>query len=128
MTSEILREVERLDGLRRKAMVDRDLAVLDDLLSDDLIYVHNNAMGEGKAEYMEKLKSGLYHYFEVAQPELALRSVGDRVVLSTGRTVLKVKLPDGTNKTVDGTTVTVWSNASGKWRMEYYQGTPRPQG
>jgi ketosteroid isomerase-like protein len=124
MTVDTITEIEKLEERRRKAMVGRDIQVLEDLLSDELIYVHNNAAAEGKQQYLEQIRAGVYNYREVVQPEILVRLIAG-VALVTGRTVLKVTLPDGSPKTVDGTTVTIWAPVDGKWRLEYYQGTPR---
>jgi ketosteroid isomerase-like protein len=125
LTNEIHTQIEQLEAQRRKAMVERDVEALEALLSDELIYVHSNAEAEGKPQYLERIKNRVYNYVDVAQPEMTVRLVGG-VALVTGHTVLKVLLPDGSPKTVDGSTVTVWSNSGGAWRLEYYQGTPRP--
>lgn len=47
---------------RFAAMSANNLEALEDLLEDDLHYVHGNGMVEGKAEFLRKIRSGERHY------------------------------------------------------------------
>ncbi len=118
-------ELESVESQRRAAMVAGDIATLDALLDDAVTYVHSNGTVENKSQYLELIRHGRYHYTEVSQPQMDIRLLGD-VALVTGRTILRVLLPDGSIKTVNGRSVVVWARADGRWRMHFYQGTTLP--
>lgn len=118
-------ELELVESQRRAAMVAGDLKTLDALLDDQATYVHSNGLVESKSEYLELIRLGAYQYTEVSQPEMTIRFVGD-VALVTGRTILRVLLPDGGIKTVNGRSIVVWARVGGNWRMQFYQGTALP--
>ncbi|EHM01718.1 hypothetical protein HMPREF9946_01785 [Acetobacteraceae bacterium AT-5844] len=58
-----------LEDRRFRATVENDLPTLDELLADDLRYVHSNGATENKAEFLRKLASGerRYRRYEAAE-------------------------------------------------------------
>lgn len=53
----IAREILALEDQRYRAMVDGDLATLERLLADGLVYTHSSSAVDGKASYLESLRS-----------------------------------------------------------------------
>jgi hypothetical protein len=60
------KEIFEIEDRRFRAMASNDLKALEDLLPDDLHYVHANGAVEDKAEFLRKLTSGerIYRRFE----------------------------------------------------------------
>ena len=70
-TSSAIQAVYDIEDSRFRAMVDCDITALDDLLPEDLHYVHANGIVEDKAEFIRKITSGerLYRRFEATSRE-----------------------------------------------------------
>ena len=70
-TSSAIQAVYDIEDSRFRAMVDGDITALNDLLPDDLHYVHANGVVEDKAEFIRKITSGerLYRRFEATSRE-----------------------------------------------------------
>jgi hypothetical protein len=54
--------IRRREDALYAAMIALDYAALDDLLSDDLSYVHSTGVVESKPAYLAALRRGLYEY------------------------------------------------------------------
>ena len=70
-TSSAIQAVYDIEDSRFRAMVDGDITALNDLLPDDLHYVHANGIIEDKAEFIRKItsKERLYRQFEATSRE-----------------------------------------------------------
>lgn len=70
-TSPAVDAVFHAEDHRFRAMVDGDVAALDELLDDDLHYVHANGVVEDKTEFIRKITSGerLYRQFRATKRE-----------------------------------------------------------
>lgn len=62
MSEIMVSRVTASEEARFAAMSANDLDALEDLLEDDLHYVHANGMVEDKAEFLRKISSGERHY------------------------------------------------------------------
>ena len=67
----IIEQVYAIEDERFRAMASNNVAVLEQLLADDLHYVHANGMVEDKREFLRKIVSGerKYRRFEAARRE-----------------------------------------------------------
>ena len=119
-------EVEAAEDERRRAMVSGDVALLEQIIEPDAMYVHTNSMCESGSSFIDKVKDGAYRYQDVVQPEMDIRFVGDLAVV-TGRTVLAVLLKDGSESNVVSRSVVLWAKRDGRWRLHHYQGTSIPK-
>jgi ketosteroid isomerase-like protein len=99
-------EIKALEDKRYRAMIAGDVAVLDDLCSDDLIYTHS------KADYD----------LEIIHPADRILVVNG-AALVTGRMTAKV-LVAGTIVQVDNRYLAVWVREQGAWKFVAYQPTP----
>ncbi|MCC7234137.1 MAG: nuclear transport factor 2 family protein [Bryobacterales bacterium] len=59
-----------------------DLAALDKLLADNLIYTHSTGIVETKAQYLEKLKSGDQKYANIEYSDVKTFHLGRAQVVS----------------------------------------------
>ena len=62
MSEMMVSRVSASEEARFAAMSANDLNALEDLLEDDLHYVHANGMVEDKAELLREIRSGERHY------------------------------------------------------------------
>ena len=69
---------------RRQAMLGGDIAALEALLSDGLVYVHSTGGRDTKTTYLNKLASGSLKYLSLSFEDLQVHGAGP-VQVVTGR-------------------------------------------
>jgi uncharacterized protein DUF4440 len=74
-------EVIRAELARTKALEGDDLVALDEILSEDLRYVHASGKIDTKSSLIEAIRSGEVHYISWHAKRLNARVLGDAVVL-----------------------------------------------
>src|ERR1700742_3048049 len=64
-----------------RAMLAHDIAALDALLSDDMVYIHSTGLSETKQQFLDGVRDGLYEYERVV-PETQRKVVdGDMAMV-----------------------------------------------
>ena len=114
-----------LDRKRMDAMARKDLAALNALISDDLVYTHSTARLDTKQSLLGAMESGATVYTSVAPSEVKAQDLGDTVVL-TGSARIGV-LSQGRPNSFAVRFTDVWSNKAGKWQMVAWQSTRLPE-
>jgi hypothetical protein len=109
---------------RYQAMLDADLAVLDELCAPELSYAHSSGARDTKDEYLHKVRSGYYVYRRVDHPVERVAVAGDAAVV-VGRMTADLDV-DGVPKTIDNLALAVWTRAGGSWRLLAYAPTSPP--
>jgi hypothetical protein len=109
---------------RYQAMLDADLATMDELCADELSYAHSSGARDTKAEYFEKIRTGYYVYRTVDHPVERVEVVGGTAIV-VGRMTADI-LVQGTPKTIDNLALAVWTRSGDRWRMLAYAPTPLP--
>ncbi|MGH9340907.1 MAG: nuclear transport factor 2 family protein [Acidobacteriota bacterium] len=101
-----------------------DLAALDGMLADQLIYAHSTGVIENKGEYMERLRRGAQKYDRIEHESVTVRSYGEAAVAHS-----KVRM-SGTSDTraFDNRLIMMhtWVKQGGKWRLAAHQTTLLP--
>src|SRR3954471_14041257 len=100
---------------RYQAMINADLAALDELCADELSYAHSSGARDTKSEYLEKVRSGYYVYQRIDHPVDRVEVVGDAAIV-VGRMTADL-LVQGTPKSIDNLALAVWTRSSGDWRL-----------
>ena len=59
-------EIIDLENRRFEAMINKDAETLDEILADDLSYIHSTARVETKADFMAANKAGRPNYHSVS--------------------------------------------------------------
>ena len=114
-----------LDKKRMTAMGQKDVATLNELLSDDLIYTHSSARQDTKQSLIEAMVSGKTVYTAVVPSEVKAQDCGDAVVL-TG--VARISVNSGGKANSFGVRFTdVYANRGGRWQMVSWQSTKLPE-
>jgi hypothetical protein len=113
-----------LDKKRMQAMGEKDLATLEALLADDLIYTHSSARVDTKQSLIANMKSGATVYSSIEPSEVKAQDLGDAVVL-TGIAWVKVV---SRGKQLDfGVRFTdAYARRNGRWQMVAWQSTRLP--
>jgi len=117
-------KIIELDRKRMSAMAEGDVATLDTLLADDLVYTHSSARLDTKRSLIEGMRSGSTVYSAVTPSDVKAQECGDAVVL-TGTARISVR--SGGNAMNFGVRFTdVYANRGGRWQMVAWQSTRLP--
>ena len=118
-------DILALENRRYTAMVSADKAALNELLADDLIYTHSNAVIDTKQSYIDGILGGRWAYAKAERPEEKISVFGDCARV-TGHVRLTLKNADGTTRQVNGRFLNLWLKRNGTWQMAAWQSTPIP--
>lgn len=111
-----------MERRRYEAMRQGDIAVLRDVLDDQLIYAHSNAATDDKESYLAKVQSGYFRYESISIEEQSMLVLSD-VALLRGRMRARGLL-NGSSLLLDNRFLAVVRNSGGQWRLLSYQPTP----
>lgn len=114
-----------LDRQRMQAMASKDVATLNTLLADDLVYCHSNARIDTKQSLIGAMESGATVYTGVEPSDVKAQECGDAVVL-TG--IARISVVSGGKPNAFGVRFTdVYANRGGQWQMVAWQSTRLPE-
>jgi ketosteroid isomerase-like protein len=117
-------KVIALDKRRMTAMAQKDIATLEALISDDLVYTHSSARLDTKRSLIGAMQSGATVYSAVEPSEVKAQDCGDTVVL-TGRAQISVN-SGGKAMSFAVRFTDVWVEKGGSWQMTAWQSTRLP--
>jgi ketosteroid isomerase-like protein len=113
-----------LDKKRMSAMAQKDIATLNELISDDLIYTHSSARLDTKQSLIGNMESGSTVYISMVPSDVKAQDLGDTVVL-TGS--CRISVNSGGRPNSFGVRFTdVYANKGGRWQMVTWQSTRLP--
>jgi ketosteroid isomerase-like protein len=113
-----------LDRKRMVAMAEKDVATLNAVLADDLVYTHSSARLDTKQSLIGAMQSGATVYSSVEPSDVVAQDCGDAVVL-TG--VARIGVTSGGNAMKFGVRFTdVYARRGGQWQMVVWQSTRLP--
>jgi ketosteroid isomerase-like protein len=120
----IEQDILALEERRCAAMAANDVAALENLFHDDLIYTHSSAMVDTRASYLDTLRNGHTRYHSVQRSDEKVRVCGD-TALVTGRAIIDVTVK-GENKHLDTRFLDVWTKTPRGWKFIAWQSTKLP--
>ncbi len=113
------REIRELETQRFRAMERVDVAALNRILSDDLIYTHANGLRQTKSELIGVLGSGDMKYESITTDDVRVRIFTEAAVV-TGRALIKIKA-HGEEQSFDLCYLDVYVKQDGRWQMVAWQ-------
>ncbi len=114
-----------LDKKRMTAMAQKDVATLNTLLADDLVYTHSSARLDTKQSLIGAMESGSTVYTSVEPSDVKAQDLGDTVIL-TGS--CRISVMSGGRPNSFGVRFTdVYANKGGRWQMVAWQSTRLPE-
>ena len=113
-----------LDRKRMQAMAAKDIATLEAVLADDLVYTHSSARLDTKQSLIGAMTSGATVYTGVEASDVRAQDLGDTVVL-TGIAQIKV-VSNGTPNAFRVRFTDVYARRDGRWQMVTWQSTRLP--
>lgn len=117
-------EIKSCEDRRYQAMASADLATLDALLSDDLVYCHSNASLDTKASLIQGIKDKKYPYQRFDRLEENIRTYGDCAVV-TGHAHIHLLGANGP-RMLNLRYTDVWARGAKGWQMVSWQSTLLP--
>jgi len=123
-TKAIEAELLRLEDERTRATIDGNNAVLERLMSDDIVYTHSNGRVDTKASFIAAIVRGTTKYRRVQRRDVAV-SVRDGFAFLTGGVEIDVEA-GGQLRHLNLRFSNVWERAAQGWRQILWQTTPIP--
>ncbi len=106
------------------AVMKSDVASLEKLLADDLVYTHSTGAIDTKKIYIDSIKSGVQKYISVEHLNPKVQVFENAAVLTTG---LKMHTSrDGKEQTASFRLIHVWAKKGGQWQLVAHQTTKLP--
>jgi ketosteroid isomerase-like protein len=110
-----------LDKKRMTATAAKDLATLDKLIADDLIYTHSSARMDTKKTLIGAMESGSTVYTSMVPSDVVAQDLGDTVVL-TGVAAISV-MSGGKPNSFRVRFIDVYAKRPAGWQMVTWQST-----
>jgi ketosteroid isomerase-like protein len=114
-----------LDRQRFDAQVKKDTARLNQLLAEDLIYVHSSAQIEDKRAFVGNVGKAHWDYRSAKLEDTRVRVYGNTAII-TGKGTLEM-FNEGKMITLRLLYTDVYVKRKGKWQMVSWQSTRLPQ-
>ncbi len=107
--------IRKLEDERYAAMLHRDVATLDRLLHDDLVYVHSNGAADMKATYVAGLRDGVLEYRRIERSDVTVK-VYPHAALVFSRNSMSVTVR-GQAREVEARMLAVWTRLGETWQV-----------
>lgn len=114
--------IRRLEESRYAAVLAPDLATFEGLCHPQLVYSHSGGNRDSRTEYLDKLRTGTLRYRRLEH------DIDNIIIIGTTALIFGQMSADvtvnGTDKTINNRSLTVWVQDSGSWKFAAYQPTP----
>jgi ketosteroid isomerase-like protein len=117
-------EIESLEDIRWSALTSADVAVLDALLAEDLVFVHSSGRVDSKQSLIEAVSSGSTRYVEADRTGQQIRVFGDTALVH-GNASVRVRAGAGERER-SMRYLAVWHAGPSGPRMIAWQAGPLP--
>jgi hypothetical protein len=120
-------ELLRTEIRRFESMTQNELDVLEQILADDLIYVHSNTKVDNKTQYLADLRAGLVRYNTIKPEDVKVRLYGNGSLgIITGKATVEFT-QNNKSTTINLRYTDVYVKRKGKWQMVSWQSTRLPE-
>lgn len=109
-----------LEKNRFKAMIEGNVELLDQLISDELYYIHSNGKVDTKDAFIGGIKNGTSKYGNILIEESKIRIHGD-VAIINGICTYENNKPDGSPNNLQLKYTSVYANSDGNWKFVSWQ-------
>jgi ketosteroid isomerase-like protein len=118
-------EALQAEDARYRAQTSNDFAAMERLFGDDLVYTHSSAKVDGKASYVESMRSGAVRYRTMKRSDTRVRTYGCLAVI-TGTANFDVTV-SGKDLTVELRFTSLWAKRSRGIQFVSWQATSVPK-
>ena len=117
-------DIRKLEQERCAAYVQGDVAALDRIFADDLVYFHSNGLSDPKSGVLQSFASGDLKISRFEAEDLQVREIGN-VMVATG--LVHVELVNkGTAAKFEIRYSAIYANQGGQWRLVHIQNARMP--
>jgi len=117
-------EALRSEDARYAAQTGDDFAALEQLIGDDLVYIHSSAVVDNKTNYIDSQRSGTVKYRSMRRSDVTVRTYGC-LALITGLANFDVTLK-GQDLAVEIRFHSVWAKRAGSIQFVSWEATRVP--
>ena len=121
---ERIAQVSATQADRFQAMLNANVAALNDILADDLVYAHTTGTIDTKASMIENIGSGTVNYELIEPIDSKIRLFGD-VAVVTGSAIMRVSAGDQLYE-LSIRFIEVYVVADDRWQLVSWQSTRVP--
>ncbi len=122
MAAKVIEAIRALERDRFRAMVDGDVPLLNQLLSESVSLVHTNGKRETKQQFIEAIDSGHRRYRQIEVQSQDVVPVGRDTCVVTGRALLEMEAKNGALLFPIAYTA-IQAQEEGHWRLVAWQAT-----
>ncbi len=117
--------VVAVEKARFDAQVAKNAEALNQLLAEDLVYIHSNGNVDTKQSYIQSIKEGNSTYNSIDVQEQKVRMYGNTAII-TGVCYVKRPLVDGKNNDLKLRYTDAYVKKGGRWQMVTWQSFRMP--
>jgi len=107
----------------RQALLKKDVAALEQIWSDDYVFVNGHGQLKTKADRIAEIKSGHSSIDSITHEEAPTVTMHGNATLVLSRVTIVGKY-SGREVSHEFRSLHVWTNENGRWRLVYNQLTP----
>ncbi|WP_116139147.1 nuclear transport factor 2 family protein [Trinickia diaoshuihuensis] len=122
MGAKVIEAIRALERDRFRAMVDGDVPLLSQLLSDSVSFVHTNGKRETKQQFIDAIANGHRRYRQIELQSQDVLPVGSDTCVVTGRALLEMEANNGALLFPIAYTA-IQAQEGGHWRLVAWQAT-----
>lgn len=122
MAAKVIEAIRALERDRFRAMVDGDVPLLNQLLSDSVSFVHSNGKRETKRQFIDAISAGHRRYRQIEVQSQDVVTVGRDACVVTGRALLEMEANNGALLFPIAYTA-IQAHEEGHWRLVAWQAT-----
>ncbi len=122
MAAKVIDAILELERDRFRAMVDADGTSLDELIADNVSYVHTNGKRETKRQFIDGITAGRRRYRQIETQSQDVMPVGDATCVVTGRALIEMEANSGALLFPIAYTA-IHARADGRWQLVAWQAT-----
>ncbi len=99
-----------------KAMIAKDIPLLDSLLSDNSVLIHMTGMLQPKREYLKAIANGTLNYYSCESSEIEVKINGESALM-TGKSKVNAAVFGGGRHTWPLSLDIDWRKIDGHWKI-----------
>lgn len=122
MAAKVIEAIRVLERDRFRAMVDGDVPLLAQLLSDNASFVHTNGKRETKQQFIDAISAGHRRYRQIEVQSQDVLPVGSETCVVTGRALFEMEAMNGALLYPIAYTA-IQAQEGGQWRLVAWHAT-----
>ena len=122
MTNSLAAEISAQEDRRYAAMIAKDVAALEELLAEELVYTHSTGLVDSKRSYIDAIAARRFDYRGAKRLEENVVDHGD-AALVTGQVEIEA-VAGGQTINLNARFTVLYVRQDGSWRFAAWQSTP----